>query len=165
MTGRNTQEGLDSHEIDQLDLRIIESLQENGRTPYREIAQAINVSEATVRYRIRRLIEDEIITISAFINMGRVKHENIACIELKVISSNFRNFLDILITMDEVTYISSTMGDYDIMIDYIYVDNSDLLLFLNMLKDRAEIKEIRSRTVLKIYKAQYPARVSSNHKR
>lgn len=165
MTGRNTQEGLDGYEIDQLDLRIIESLQENGRTPYREIAQAINAPEATVRYRIRRLIEDEIITISAFINMGRVKHENIAYIELKVTSNSFKNFLDLLITMNEVTYISSATGDYDIMLEYIYIDNSDLLLFLDMLKDRAEIREIRSRTILKIYKAQYPVRVSSNQEK
>jgi Lrp/AsnC family transcriptional regulator, regulator for asnA, asnC and gidA len=152
---------LQNHEIDQLDLKIIELLQKNGRIPYRDISRSIDAPEATVRYRMKRLMDEGIITVSAFINTGKVKHENVAYIELKVTSDFFDGFLDKLIAMNEISYISSATGQFDIMLEYIYRDNEHLLAFISSLKQRPDIKDLSSRTILKIYKAQYPARVSS----
>lgn len=151
---------LQNHEIDQLDLKIIELLQQNGRIPYRDISRSINAPEATVRYRMKRLIDEGIITVSAFINTGKVKHENVAYIELKVAANFFDGFLDELIAMKEISYISSVTGQFDIMLEFIYKDNEDLISFINFLKQRPDIRDLSSRTILKIYKAQYPARVS-----
>ncbi len=46
---------------DTLDDRILHHLQVDGRAPYTEIAEAVDTSEATVRSRVRRLVEDGII--------------------------------------------------------------------------------------------------------
>ncbi|WOD39622.1 Lrp/AsnC family transcriptional regulator [Nodosilinea sp. E11] len=151
---------LQNHEIDQLDLRIIELLQQNGRIPYRDIARAIETPEATVRYRMKRLLDDGIITISAFINTGKVRHENVAYIELKVQSDFFESVLDELISMESISYLSAATGEFDIMLEYIYKDNQDLLSFIGWLKRKKEVIDLNSRNILKIYKAQYPARVS-----
>lgn len=153
-------EGLQNSEIDSLDLKIIELLQQNGRIPYRDIARSINAPEATIRYRMKRLLDDGIITISAFINTGKVRYENVAYIEIKVKSDFFETVLEQLISMENISYLSAVTGEFDIMLEYIYKDNEDLLGFINWLKEKDVITGLNSRNILKIYKAQYPARIS-----
>lgn len=153
-------EGLKNSEIDSLDLKIIELLQQNGRIPYRDIARSINAPEATIRYRMKRLLDDGIITISAFINTGKVRYENVAYIEIKVKSDFFETVLEQLISMENISYLSAVTGEFDIMLEYIYKDNEDLLGFINWLKEKDVITGLNSRNILKIYKAQYPARIS-----
>ena len=151
---------LKDYEIDQLDLKIIEILQQNGRIPYRDISRSIDAPEATVRYRMKRLVDDGIITISAFINTGKIRHENVAYIELKVKPDFYEALLDELVSMEKISYLSAVTGSFDIMLEYIYKDNEDLLLFISWLKKKEEIADLNSRNILKIYKAQYPARIS-----
>ncbi|WP_052288592.1 Lrp/AsnC family transcriptional regulator [Leptolyngbya iicbica] len=155
-----TTETLDNPEIDSLDLKIIELLQHNGRIPYRDIARSINAPEATVRYRMKRLLDDGVITISAFINTGKVRHEQVAYIEIKVKPAFFETTLDQLTDMESISYLSAVTGEFDIMLEYIYKDNEDLLAFINWLKQKEVVTDLKSRNILKIYKAQYPARVS-----
>lgn len=151
---------LENPDIDDLDLKIIELLQHNGRIPYRDIARSINTPEATVRYRMKRLLDDGIITISAFINTGKVRHENVSYIEIKVTPIFFGATLDELVGMENISYLSAVTGEFDIMLEYIYKDNEDLLAFINWLKQKDSVTALKSRNILKIYKAQYPARIS-----
>lgn len=153
-------ENLQKHEIDSLDFKIINLLQQNGRIPYRDIARSIDTPEATVRYRMKRLLDDGIITISAFINTGKVRHENVAYVELKVKPDFFETVLGELVNMESISYLSAVTGEFDIMLEYIYQDNEDLLSFINWLKKKEVITDLNSRNILKIYKAQYPARIS-----
>lgn len=155
-------EHLQDHEIDQLDLKIIEVLQQNGRIPYRDIARAIDAPEATIRYRMKRLLDDGIITISAFINTGKVRHENVAYVELKVEPDFFETVLKELVNMESISYLSAVTGAFDVMLEYIYKDNHDLLSFINWLKRKEQVVALNSRNILKIYKAQYPARISQD---
>jgi Lrp/AsnC family transcriptional regulator for asnA, asnC and gidA len=153
-------ETLQNNEIDSLDLKIIELLQQNGRAPYRDIARSIDTPEATVRYRAKRLLDDGIITISAFINTGKVRYEHVAYIELKVEPDFFETVLEELVSMENISYLSAVTGMFDIMLEYIYKDNEDLLSFIHWLKKKDVITELNSRNILTIYKAQYPARIS-----
>ena len=150
---------ISGYEIDQLDLNIIKLLQHNGRIAYSDIARSIDAPEATIRYRVKRLIDEKIISISAFINTGKVKHENVAYIELETESDFLDDDLNKLVAMENISYVASVTGDYDTMLEYIYKDNEDLLNFLNKLKQNSNVKRLKSRTILKIHKAQYPARV------
>ncbi len=152
---------LQSYEIDQLDLKITEFLQTDGRISYSYIARETGVPEATVRYRVKRLLDEGIIKISAFINTGKLKYENVAYLELEVDSDFFESTLHTLISMEKISYIASVTGELNIMMEYVYHDNNDLLEFLKSIKAKSEIRRLHSRTILKIHKAQYPIRVKS----
>ena len=55
-----TEEGMESVTYPQLsesDQRIVDFLREDGRTPFREIARQLGVSESMVRKRVGRLLE------------------------------------------------------------------------------------------------------------
>ncbi|MHA1726565.1 MAG: Lrp/AsnC family transcriptional regulator [Promethearchaeota archaeon] len=47
--------------MDVIDLKILEELKENSRVSFNEISQRIGKTEATVRRRVKKLIEDGII--------------------------------------------------------------------------------------------------------
>lgn len=51
-----------SKKLDLLDLKIIEELKNNSRISYSDISQKIDKTEATVRRRVKKLLEDGIIT-------------------------------------------------------------------------------------------------------
>mgnify|MGYP001796444957 FL=1 len=152
-------EEIKGYEIDQLDLNIIKLLQQNGRIAYSDIARSIDAPEATIRYRVKRLIDEKIISISAFINTGKIKYENVAYIELDVNPIFLETHISELIAMENISYVASATGELDLMLEYIYQDNDDLLTFINSLKNNPNVKRLNSRTILKIHKAQYPARI------
>jgi Lrp/AsnC family transcriptional regulator for asnA, asnC and gidA len=54
--------------LDQLDCKMIDLLQKDGRISNTEIAKKIGMSEATVRTRLNRLIQEEFIQIVAVSN-------------------------------------------------------------------------------------------------
>ena len=54
--------------LDQIDCQMIELLQKDGRISNTDIAREIGLSEATVRTRLNRLINDEFIQIVAVSN-------------------------------------------------------------------------------------------------
>ncbi|XGV95226.1 MAG: Lrp/AsnC family transcriptional regulator [Leptolyngbya sp. BL-A-14] len=157
----NTSVDIQGYDIDQIDLQLIEYLQIDGRISYSYIAREAGVPEATVRYRVKRLLDEEIIKISAFINTGKLKYENVAYLELDVDPAFFDSTLQDLVGRKEISYIASVTGEFNIMMEYVYQDNHDLLEFLNFIKGRSEVKRLSSRTILKIHKAQYPIRVKS----
>ncbi len=159
ISSEHNQSSSAEHTIDQIDSKITAYLQEDGRISYSYIAREVGVPEATVRYRVKRLLDNEIIKISAFINTGKLKYENVAQLELEVDPSFFDKLLGTLIAMAKVSYIASVTGESDVMMEYIYEDNNDLLEFLKFMKNRQEIRRLNSRTILKIHKAQYPIRV------
>ncbi|MGD1853660.1 MAG: Lrp/AsnC family transcriptional regulator [Leptolyngbyaceae cyanobacterium] len=152
-------EEINGYEIDSLDLNIIKLLQQNGRIAYSDIARSIDAPEATIRYRVKRLIDEKIISISAFINTGKIKYENVAYIEIEVSPAFLETNVSELITMENISYVASVTGEFDLMLEYIYQDNNDLLNFIGSLKSNPNVKRLNSRTILKIHKAQYPARI------
>ncbi len=49
--------------LDDVDKRIIEQLQQDGRRPYTQIAPVVGLSEAAVRQRVQRLIDSGVMQI------------------------------------------------------------------------------------------------------
>ena len=59
--------------MDELDRKIIEILQLDGRASNARIAREVGVSEGTVRRRLRRLIQENVVKIIAVPNLGRLQ--------------------------------------------------------------------------------------------
>ncbi len=145
--------------VDALDLQIIRLLQQDGRMAYSQLSRELGIPEATVRYRVKRLVDDEIITISAFLNTGKLKYDTVAYLEIEVCTDFYGEFLAELVAMENISYISAVTGEFNIMLEYIYESNDDLLRFITWLKQQPDVKRLNSKVLLKIFKAQYPIRV------
>ena len=58
--------------VDDVDVKIVAALQQDGRRPFTEIARDLGLSEGTVRQRAGRLVRRGIVQIVAVINPSRL---------------------------------------------------------------------------------------------
>ncbi|MCK4438526.1 winged helix-turn-helix transcriptional regulator, partial [Candidatus Bathyarchaeota archaeon] len=78
-----------SDNIDDLDLKIVLQLQENGRATITELAEKVGSSRPTVTNRLKRLIDKGIVIVTGGVNMSKFGYK-MACIGLEVKSSETR---------------------------------------------------------------------------
>ncbi len=57
--------------IDSVDEAIVDTLQRNGRTSNKEMAQKLEVSEGTIRNRIARLIQNRYLTVKGLVDPNK----------------------------------------------------------------------------------------------
>jgi Lrp/AsnC family transcriptional regulator, regulator for asnA, asnC and gidA len=117
-------------ELDELDLRIIAQLQDDGRKPSTEIARALRVPRTTIARRIERLVRDGIITIGVFANGPRIGLPVHAMIELQVAPNKYEAVVAEVVALDEVRWVGILSGPFDLLIEGMFRRNEDLRHFL-----------------------------------
>ena len=120
----------DSLELDELDLRIITALQDDGRKPSTEIARELDVPRTTVARRIERLVGQKIITIGVFANSQRIGLPLHVMIELHVEPRHRAAILDAVIALDEVRWVGIASGPYDLLLECMLRSGEHLRHFL-----------------------------------
>jgi Lrp/AsnC family transcriptional regulator for asnA, asnC and gidA len=117
-------------EVTELDKRIIEHLQEDGRRPFTRIAAELGVSEAAVRARTNRLLESGIVQIVGVTDPLRLGFGQMAMIGVRCEADRLLAVAEQVATFPEVDYVVLTAGTYDLLIETVCEDNEALLRFL-----------------------------------
>ena len=102
--------------MDELDQRIIGLLQVDGRLSNASIARRLGVSEGTIRRRVSRLIQEDVISIAAVPNIEKLGYTTSAFIGLQVRPGKADDVADALAGLAEVHYVSVTTGSYDVFL-------------------------------------------------
>jgi Lrp/AsnC family transcriptional regulator for asnA, asnC and gidA len=117
--------------LDTLDMRIIRSLQENGRKPVSRISKEVSANETTVRKRIEKLMKNGIIqrftVVLDYHKLGRVIK---AFIGLRVQPGRLREIVDHLSKHPDIQVLYRTSGDTDVILEVIFESMEDLNAFL-----------------------------------
>lgn len=141
--------------LDELDTKIVQFLQQDGRMPYTDIAKQVGVAEATIRYRVQRLLESGAITIQANLNLDKLEHRNIAVIGLLL--SNLGQIDQVaseLCSIDDVSYVVFVTGRYNLALEVVYDAYEDLQKFFAQLQQIPGLLSSEIQTVIKLYKTQ-----------
>jgi Lrp/AsnC family transcriptional regulator for asnA, asnC and gidA len=93
-------------QLDKIDLQIIRLLQTDGRMASSEIAKNTGIPEATIRYRLKRIIDRQYIQIVAAANPIKLGFGIAACISLEVEAKQVNKVIEELETMDRIAYIA-----------------------------------------------------------
>ncbi len=102
--------------LDELDREIVARLGEDARTSNRQIAEEVGVTEGTVRSRIRRMLEEKQIRITAVTNIDRYRDAAIAYIWVEVERSDqAEKVARQLADMREFGFVGLMMGRLDIL--------------------------------------------------
>ncbi len=110
---------------DELDGRIIEALQANGRESFRAIAAHVGVSEATVRARYSRLTAEGILQVVAVTNPLGLGLEQ-ALVGIKT-SGSPDSVADTIARWPEADYVVATAGQFDLVVELVASDRRHLL--------------------------------------
>jgi DNA-binding Lrp family transcriptional regulator len=102
--------------LDPLDLRIIGCLREDGRTSNRDLARRLGVAEGTVRSRIRRLADANIMHVQAVPDMAAAGVEFLLLLWIKVEGRPVRDVALDIGALPWAHGLSIVSGVYDIFV-------------------------------------------------
>jgi Lrp/AsnC family transcriptional regulator, regulator for asnA, asnC and gidA len=141
--------------LDDVDKRIIEQLQQDGRRPYTQIAPAVGLSEAAVRQRVQRLIDSGVMQIVGVTDPRMIGFGRQAMIGLTV-EGDTRKVGDAVAELEEVVYVVLTAGSLDVLVEVVVEDDEHLLDLLNN-KIRAidGVRDTETFLYLRIHKETY----------
>jgi len=113
-------------ELDEIDQRIIELLREDGRMPYRALAQAVGLTETTARARVRRLEETNTMKVVAVTDFEAVGYEMLLAVGVQVENRSPVDVAEELATFPEVFSVNVVIGTHDVEILVVAEDQAAL---------------------------------------
>lgn len=116
--------------IDAIDEELIRQLQTDGRRPYTQLAKVVKLSEAAVRQRVQRLLDQGVMQVVAVTDPTRLGMRRQAMVGIKV-EGDLRIVGDALAELDEVVYVVLTAGPVDLLAEVVVGNDEDLLSLLN----------------------------------
>ncbi|WP_455391845.1 Lrp/AsnC family transcriptional regulator [[Eubacterium] cellulosolvens] len=118
--------------LDNIDKRIIQLLQENSRITLADIARDINeLTENAIRYRIDKLeAEGYIADYTIQLNPKKFGKNIMAIFNLNVLPENINNALNYLRSIDDLTEIYLTTGNFSIIAIGYFEDNPAVTQFI-----------------------------------
>jgi len=153
---RSTEGRAPAIEISELDKRIIEHLQRDGRRPFTQIAADLEVSEATVRSRTNRLVENGILQIVGVTDPLKLGFQQQAMIGVRCEAAQLMEAAAAISEFPEVDYLVVTAGAYDLLVEVVCEDNEALLGFLaQKLRQVAGVRETETFVYLRMVKQVY----------
>lgn len=142
--------------IDALDSQIISMLQQDGRMSNTDLARTLNVSEATVRLRLKRLTDENIIQIVAVSNPLKLGFELTGDLYIKADIGKIDEILKSLKKFKQLWYIVVTTGTSNINAEFIVKDLEELHdLVYNKLSRIDGIEKIDTSIIIKYIKRRY----------
>jgi len=100
--------------MDNLDTKIVGILQKDGRASNAGIAREVGVSEGTVRRRLKRLVDDQIINVVALLDPSRLGYSSEAIVGIQVDPDKIDDASETISDLDGVSWVVVTTGAYDI---------------------------------------------------
>ena len=145
-----------SSKIDEIDLQIIKILNEDGRTPFSQIAQQLDVSTGMIRQRYQRLVQDGVLQVVAITNPLLMGFSTMAQIGVKVDVGRMQEIAEQIASFEEVIYLVLLTGSYDLHIEVVCRNKSHLMDFLtNKLYSVEGIKDSETFIYMHIAKEVY----------
>ncbi|SDJ98461.1 MULTISPECIES: Lrp/AsnC family transcriptional regulator [Natronorubrum] len=132
--------------MDDLDRQILDMLRRDARTPYTEIADEVGTSEGTVRNRVERMMDDEVIerfTIST--RTGNVK----AMLEVGVaVDVDTKAVSERIAEWEEVDFVWMVSGEQDIVLVVDAADTRGVNDLITKARDQEEVVSTKTRLIL-----------------
>jgi Lrp/AsnC family transcriptional regulator for asnA, asnC and gidA len=142
--------------LDQVDCRMIELLQKDGRIANTDLAKEIGISEATVRTRLNRLIEEKYVQIVAVSDPIKLGFKIIGNIRIHVEIKKMEKIIGELKKLKPLWFIVQTTGGTGIDTEFVVksLDELNELIFEKINKIDGVIKTETS-LFLNYIKRQY----------
>ena len=130
-------------QLDELDRGILAALRADGRATNSAIAEQLGVVEGTVRARIKKLFDGDLLRVAGLVNPEVMPDHQLCVIGLKVDESRQLEARARAVSeLPEVRSVSIVTGRYDLLVELTVDSNHGLIRFLS--ESLAEIPGITS---------------------
>lgn len=123
--------------------------------PYASIGKAVGLSEAAVRQRVQRLLENGVMQIVAVTNPLQLGFARQAMIGIKA-QGAMEPIANALASMPEIDYVIVTAGSFDIIVEVVCESDDHLLdLLSNRIRSIEGVTSTETFVYLKLHKQTY----------
>ncbi|MDA8372987.1 MAG: Lrp/AsnC family transcriptional regulator [Actinomycetota bacterium] len=141
--------------LDEKSKALIELLQRDGRSSYAALAKDVGLSEAAVRQRVQRLIDQGVMQIVAVTDPLSTGFLRQAMLGIKA-TGDLRVVAEAITAFEEVDYVVICAGRYDLLAEVVCENDSHLLQLLNEGLRKVEgVTDIETFVYLRLEKQTY----------
>jgi Lrp/AsnC family transcriptional regulator for asnA, asnC and gidA len=142
--------------MDEVDRLILQALQEDGRTPFTQIAKKAGVSETTIRSRYRNLVDEGVVHTVSIVDPFALDFQAPAMIGISTEPGMIEGVAKAVSELPEVSYLVLTLGAYDLLVE-VYCRNLQHLtnLVTQQIQLIPGVRATETLMVAKIYKLSY----------
>lgn len=142
--------------MDKLDIKILQFLQEDGRTPFTKIAKQLGVSESTIRSRYASLVETGVVHTVSIVDPFVLGFQAPAIVGISVEVGKIDEVAKAIVEFPDVSYMVMVLGTFDIIVEVFCRDISHLVdLITDGFHSVPGIRETETLVIGKSYKLSY----------
>ena len=142
--------------LDEKDRAIVSILQYDGRAPFTKIAEELNITEGSVRQRVKRLIETQKLKIVGIAQPEEMGWNEAGIIGINVQADRIMEVADAIAQLPEVSYLIQAAGEFDFFAEVYCRDRDHFVSFLNnRLQKIPGVDRTQSFLILKMHKLSY----------
>ncbi|CQR58175.1 Lrp/AsnC family transcriptional regulator [Paenibacillus riograndensis] len=139
--------------MDELDIKILKLLEENGRLPHEEIGRLLHISRPTVHQRVSKLEKNGVIKgYRGIVDWGKLDQKIKVMISVKVVSQSFRQAADQIIGIQipgvSVLECQRMAGEWCMLLKVRVASPEQLTLLLDEILRIPDIKETSTTFIL-----------------
>jgi len=137
-------------ELDQIDKQILKILQDNAKASLREIESQIKLSPTSIRLRIDRLKNKNVIKkFTTLIDCRHIGYREMVMISLRVNSTqSLKDLKSRIEEMNKVKYAYIVTGEYPLFVMAKCLDHTDSLDLIEDLRNLPGVEELKTQIVL-----------------
>jgi Lrp/AsnC family transcriptional regulator, regulator for asnA, asnC and gidA len=116
--------------LDDVSKAIIEQLQQEGRRSYAAIGKVVGLSEAAVRQRVQRLVDNGVMQVVAVTDPLELGFSRQAMIGVRA-TGDLDPVAEALAAMEEVDYVVVVAGSFDLLVEVVAESDEHLLTIVS----------------------------------
>lgn len=137
-------------ELDEVNLAIIKHL-DDGRLPFKKIADNLGLAEGTVRARVKKLKEEGVLDITALVNPEAMPSQSVAMIGVRLKDMDLVTQAESLSALRGVINVCVVTGRFDIILTAMLSKEFPLVRFYT--EEMSKVSTIRSVETFIVYKS------------
>ncbi len=127
--------------LDEIDIKILRTLQKNVRTPFKEIANQCNISMDTIKSRYNKMMKNEVIRGSTIVvDPKKMGQGNLVIIGIKIVQQFSDLVMNIIKKMKGLCVVTKSIGQYDIEAIFLLEDIEQIGIIKDKIEDFPQVK-------------------------
>ncbi|MEO3993391.1 MAG: Lrp/AsnC family transcriptional regulator [Desulfurococcaceae archaeon TW002] len=147
-------------EIDKLDIKILAKLLEDSRTPFKQLARNLNVSESTIYIRVKKLRNSKILkSYTIDVDLNKLGFIQQVYVEIKATPQYLKNIIEELREKPNILEIYEVSGEYPLLIKVVATNNEELSSTIDEIAMIKGVTEMRVKYVFKTLESKNVSKV------